>query len=115
MTITEADRDTLGLTFVPSRDYSAGDGSFTETEPAPVAQHAANAHIEAQRARIAAEEAMRFAASSAANLLAVRDELRSIAIVAARPPVAPAPLAEVTAELLADALLITLRRLLTAS
>jgi len=115
MTITSEDRDTLGLTYVPSRDYSKGDGSFTETDPAPVAQHAANAHIEAQRARLAAEEAMRFAASSAANLLSVRDELRSIAIVAARPPVAPSPLTEVTAELLADAVLIVLRRLLATA
>lgn len=128
MTITPEDRDTLGLTFVPSRAYD-DDGNFSDTAAQPVAQHAANAHIEAQRARLAVQHSTRAIGfdlgilTSAierlaatldlvrADTRAARDELRSIAIVQARPPVPPSPLPELTAELLADALTIALRRL----
>ncbi len=60
MTITDDDlrriRAFCGLDPVPTRDY-ADDGSFTETDPLPVVQLAANAHIEAQLASLAADRA----------------------------------------------------------
>lgn len=69
MTITDDDllriRAFCGLDPVPSRDY-ADDGSFTETAPLPVVQHAANAHIEAQLASLAADRA-----NATANTVAV--------------------------------------------
>lgn len=69
MTITDEDlrriRAFCGLDPVPTRDY-ADDGTFAETGPLPVVQLAANAHIEAQLASLAADRA-----NATANTLAV--------------------------------------------
>lgn len=69
MPITDDDlsriRAFCGLDPVPTRDYD-DDGTFKETAPLPVVQLAANAHIEAQLASLAADRA-----NATANTLAV--------------------------------------------
>lgn len=69
MPITDDDliriRAFCGLDPVPTRDYN-DDGTFKETAPLPVVQLAANAHIEAQLASLAADRA-----NATANTLAV--------------------------------------------
>lgn len=69
MPITDDDlsriRAFCGLDPVPTRDYD-DDGTFSETAPLPVVQLAANAHIEAQLASLAADRA-----NATANTLAV--------------------------------------------
>lgn len=115
MTISEADRDTLGLTFTESRDYDE-EGRFTTTAPQPIAQLAAWAHIEAQLAALAADKAAEqatMAAIAAEQANASVQALHEHLVSTSRPM--PAPLGEMTAELLADALTIALRRIFTAS
>ena len=78
MTDTEAQqlRSQLGLDAVPTRDY-ADDGTFTETAPLPTAQLAANAHIEAQLASLAADRAVKAAEHAAQLVQQLIDQLNA--------------------------------------